>query len=609
MKRAGLILLALTLCLVSSCARKQATLSPDTLKKVAVLADRGDLDSARERLELLNKNAPFHPQTLMAYRDLVTMLIDQGKQNEAKSVFEEARQILNEVDPNTDPLVPVVLNDIASQAEKMGENDLSMVLLKKAKDGAVHGSSEYALIVGHIGQRLRLDGRYSEALPYLSGAIKASKKGNLQPQEQARLMHDYAETLRAAGMFKESGQVFEEALKIRKSGDPNLYATMLNDYSAYRQDIGDYAGAEKAALEAVKIHREHLAEENPDISRDKINLAEVALFMGRYKEALDLAGSANGNFEENSPDKSSALNIMSHALKELGRLEDSRTAAIKALKIRQESLGQDHPEVAVIMNTYAGSLCALGDYGEAEKILKKAVSIRNSGVTGGDPLMCSLESQQAEILFTGGKKEEAEKLLRKAIGDAEKILGPCHPETTTMRFQLARVLKERGNYEEASALIERVLKERESALGKNHPDYAVALIGKADIMTAEGQEDLAEKELEKASDIREKALGKDDPQMAAILLAKADLLEKKGEYTKALNLVRQAYAARIKMLPKNHPDIVTAIIRIGDIEKRMGKNEEALKAYNRALEKCDKNNEVMIKSIKGRIKNIGDLNA
>ncbi|MCD6310281.1 MAG: tetratricopeptide repeat protein [Candidatus Eremiobacteraeota bacterium] len=416
MKKAGVILLAIILIYCFSCAReKKEALPPDVIEQLKSLDDTDNPETTKKRLNLLTTGVPGHPLALRAYRDHIRHLVNMGKEGEARALLDMAGKTSEKIDPGSDSSVPVVLNDMANMAEKLGDIEHAESLLNRALKGAKKGSTDHVLILGNLGQVLRLEGNYHKALTCLAESVRLSSGAGLPGQERARLMHCYAECLRATGKFRDAGPIYEKALEIRKTGDPVLYATLLNDYSAYLQDVSEYDDAEKIAKTAIRIHKKYLPAGDPDISRDMINLAEIALLKGNYKKAIDLINFAEQNLDEDSPDLASALNVRAHALREIGKYYDSRCSAEKALEIRQKKLGQDHPEVAIIMNTLASSLRTLGKGEDAGELLSRAIDIRISKVGADDPYISSLMCQQAEIFMMDGKWNQAENTVRKAL--------------------------------------------------------------------------------------------------------------------------------------------------------------------------------------------------
>ena len=82
--------------------------------------------------------------------------------------------------------------------------------------------------------------------------------------------------------------------------------------------------------------------------------------------------------------------ILNDEVKELYRTgQYARAVAVgkKALKVAEESVGPDHPDVAKSLNNLAGLYDTQGEYAAAEPIYKRALKIREEALGPDHPFV------------------------------------------------------------------------------------------------------------------------------------------------------------------------------------------------------------------------------
>jgi CHAT domain-containing protein/Tfp pilus assembly protein PilF len=204
---------------------------------------------------------------------------------------------------------------------------------------------------------------------------------------------------------------------------------------------------------------------------------------------------------------------------------DERALGIlqRALQIREEILGPQHPNVAVTLNALAASYEDLRDYGHALPMYQRALELR------------------------------------------ERALGPKHYDVAIALNNLGQLYAKLGDAEKARPLLERSLHIREEVLGRDHPAVANALTGLARVLASGGQFDEAERLLDRALRLTERALGPWSPELA-----------------KMLDLLGQVYAARNRPTAAPTFERVLAITEHILRHSRVGADEGYLEDFLRA---------------------------
>ncbi|WP_437521858.1 tetratricopeptide repeat protein [Sorangium sp. So ce726] len=270
-------------------------------------------------------------------------------------------------------------------------------------------------------------------------------------------------------------------------------------------------------------------------------------------------------------------------LERAGRYDEAIPLARRALQLREEALGPEHPDVATSLNNLAFLLHAKGDYAAAELLVRRALAIWEKALGPEHPDVATSLNNLAALLQTKGDYAAAEPLYRRALAIREKVLGPEHPHVANSLNNLAVLLEAKGDYAAAEPLHRRALTIREKALGPEHPHVATSLNNIANVLRAKGDYAAAEPLYRRALAIREKAFGPEHPHVAVVLNNLAILLEAKGDYTAAELLYRRALAIKEKALGPEHSSVATSLNDLAGLLQTRGDFAAAEPLYRRAL--------------------------
>ena len=158
-----------------------------------------------------------------------------------------------------------------------------------------------------------------------------------------------------------------------------------------------------------------------------------------------------------------------------GRYAEAEPLYQRALALREQALGPDHPEVAHSLNNLAGSTG------------RRGATPRPSPSTSGPwpsasrrwgpthPQVADSLNNLAVLYHAQGRYGEAEPLYQRALAVCERALGPEHPDVAASLNNLAMLYHAQGRYAEAEPLFQRALAILEEALGPQHPKIATGL--------------------------------------------------------------------------------------------------------------------------------------
>ncbi len=185
-----------------------------------------------------------------------------------------------------------------------------------------------------------------------------------------------------------------------------------------------------------------------------------------------------------------------HVRREEPKLAEQRFQ--RALALRTQALGPDHPDVAASLNNLGAAVNKLGRPGESLDFFTRAADIWT------------------------------------------RALGPDHPETLQARLNLAYGLLDVGQVARAKAENVRVLKGYERTLGPKHPLLATAWMHASRIADAERDAPTTLRASQRALAVAEEAYGKEDPALTEYLDDLGLVQERQGRLKEALETFDRA---------------------------------------------------------------------
>ena len=139
-------------------------------------------------------------------------------------------------------------------------------------------------------------------------------------------------------------------------------------------------------------------------------------------------------------------------LRDRGRYTEAEPLYQRAIRIREQLLGPQHPDMAYPLTNLANLYREQGRYAEAESLYQRALHIREQAL-GPQHLETARTMQElAQFREAQGYDEEAMTLYARALTIREQALGAHNPKTTETRKCLTALLHAMGRHEEAAQL-------------------------------------------------------------------------------------------------------------------------------------------------------------
>ncbi|MCG8351229.1 MAG: tetratricopeptide repeat protein [Chloroflexales bacterium] len=275
-----------------------------------------------------------------------------------------------------------------------------------------------------------------------------------------------------------------------------------------------YAQVQKA-LEWARVQQDELREARA------LNLAGLHQHaQGFYTAALPLYARALAIREQvlgpEHPDTATSLNSLGLLLQDLGDLAGARPYYERALAIRAQALGPDHPNTATSLNNLGALLRAQGDLAGARPSYERALAIRAQALGPDHPATATSLNNLGALLQDQGDLAGARPSYERALSIWEQALGPDHPNTATSLHNLGFLLQDQGELAGARPYYERALAIREQVRGPDHPDTALSLHNLGRLLQDQGDLAGARPYLERALAIYEQVLGPAHPHTQTV---------------------------------------------------------------------------------------------
>jgi tetratricopeptide (TPR) repeat protein/transcriptional regulator with XRE-family HTH domain len=262
--------------------------------------------------------------------------------------------------------------------------------------------------------------------------------------------------------------------------------------------------------------------------------------------------------------------------------EQAESLYQRALRLREQILGPDHPEVTFPLNGLADAQREQGRYADAEPLYQRAVHLWE-GLRAAHSQVPSPLNNLALLYWKQGRYAEAEPLLARALLVAEENFGPDHPEIASYLNNLALLYCDQGRYAEAEPLSWRALSLDEQTFGPDHPEVAYSLNMLGLLSWAQGRYAEAEPLYQRALHIGEQTLGETHPMVTYPLNGLANLYRDQGQFERAEPLYQRVHAIRLQERGAQHPETANNLLDFGRLYERWHRPDQALPLYLQAL--------------------------
>jgi tetratricopeptide (TPR) repeat protein len=293
------------------------------------------------------------------------------------------------------------------------------------------------------------------------------------------------------------------------------------------------------------------------------------------------------------PEAASLLNKMGHYLWDRGEFAEAEPLLEKALEMREQVLGAEHPDLAQSLNDLGVLYNQQGMDKRAELLHHRALAIRETVLEPEHPDVAQSLDNLGSVYYDRNQYTQAELFSRRALAILEKVqdqkpldfaltlrlLGACytgqekyvqanahlqhaltiyehrtgsnHPDTADCLRSLGSAFYHEHNYQQAESFYVRAIAIQEKILGLEHIRLAHALFGLATLYNTWRKFSKADPLYQRCLAIYGKVLGAENIQVAEVLEGYALLLRKTKRKTKAAEWEARAEMIRAKYAQEN----------------------------------------------------------
>lgn len=340
-----------------------------------------------------------------------------------------------------------------------------------------------------------------------------------RPRLRARLLAAIGTIYTSLGQPEPSRKALTEAVQLLDSdpaADPLQLARTLNELGRAYLPIQQHPKAVAVLQRSLELREAHLPPQHPDIGHSCSALAVALIGMRRFDAAEAHLRRALAIFEKSgAPELASVASVLHNfglLARERRQYAQARVYYLKALNIKQQQFGLQHPLTLNTIEGLATTALAESALDEAESWLQQSHQLRVliHGAVSVD--VARSLNELANLHQDRGNLVAAERDYRAAIALDEQLNAATTMSAAGTLNNLATLLEERGDPMAAEAMQRRSLAIRIEIQGEGHDSVQRARHNLARQLLAQGRVQEADAAFALALAGRHKVLGAAHPE-------------------------------------------------------------------------------------------------
>ena len=267
----------------------------------------------------------------------------------------------------------------------------------------------------------------------------------------------------------------------------------------------------------------------------------------------------------------------------LGDQEKALEQQQRAVALRRQELGPEHPETVGAMNDLAIVLDRMGKFAEEQKILEVVVAVKRRTLGPEDPLTLRSVNNLAVALALQGLLEDAVKLLEETLEIQRRVEGPESIFTLRTAYNLAIMRRHLGRWAEARSLFDETLQTLRRVFGPDHQDTLRVLNYLGELLLDQRRPAEARALFEEALKGLRLVLGPTRDETILTMINLADTARLQGRLDEVRGLAEEADALNRLALGPDHPQTLFGLTILSSIARDQGRLDDARKGYEKAL--------------------------
>jgi tetratricopeptide (TPR) repeat protein len=271
------------------------------------------------------------------------------------------------------------------------------------------------------------------------------------------------------GKYAESEKAYRDALAHYKQApteNVNAYAATLNNLASTLQTDGKVDEARKLLPQVIALDSKIRGEEDI-VTHALNNLALLHQAEGKHSLAISLLHRALDRTPDPNTTRAGTLHNLGAAYLELGQSKKARDYFEESLQIntRVGQVGETPPTLAFLALLAARAK----DESRAFILLDRALNLRREIYGPNHPLVALSLNDIAELYRDTKKYEEAAKVFEESVAVLRLSVGINHVYAAPVLFHYGESRRLQGRNQEALDLFEQAIKILETTFGPAHP--------------------------------------------------------------------------------------------------------------------------------------------
>ena len=412
----------------------------------------------------------------------------------------------------------------------------------------------------------------------------------LRIAERLRSLEERRQEWQAERQEREHAQRAKEALA-RSKKRRKLVAATIAVLIAFASVMVFQASRIAAARDLARSEAE-VARKVSQFMVDLFKVSNPAVARGETITARELldqgAKKITGGLGDQPLIKARLMHTIGTVYRQLGLYDSAGSHFERALEIRQEQLGREHPEIAKSLGSVAMVYRLQGRHEQAEPLYQDSLEILEETLGAAHPELASSLNGLGIVCWRQGRYEEAESHFRRALELSEKVTGTVDPEMPKILNNLAIIYSERGRFTDALPLYERALTVLEQTQGREDPETASAAENLGLFYLRMNRLEDAERYCRRALDIRSRILDPEHPEQGKSHNNLAEIYMVQGRFREAGERYQAARKIWTEALGPEHRSVGAASTGLADAYYAQGLYPKAEPLYQHALEVFEK---------------------
>ena len=528
---------------------------------------------------------PVHPklkeESALGLLYLGMVSLDREKNNEAISIILKAKELyasLGMTETLENCLVLFNLGEAHHRSRKYADAEKyyteAQALLEKldATDEEV-----YLKVLNERSVNLQALGNVAMAQQFLE-KVKNHPGGELAYAES---LSNRASILQSQGSFKQSLELYQEALKLfdKKSKEGLIgYATTLENLAVLYSETGEKEKSVSAMDEALRYFDQSFGTNHPRLASAHSRKAQIAfrsfdyaVAKADYEKALSIILNSSYSLQK---EKATALNGLARCHQTIGNFKKADSLFNQVLALYgQEETGD--PNYLNTLNGLASTRQDQGLWNDARALIIRVKNILIKEPASHPQLLANALENAALINLKLGYTAEAKGQLDSALVWVEAA-GKESMEYGLISLSLGKYYQNVGEYTRAEGSYHHANETILNLRGSNHTLYGQAQNALGILLQIMGNYTAAEPLFQNALRIYEMNFGKTNGEYSTVLQNMATLYQLEEKYDKADPLFKEALEIDRKVLGEAHPHYATTLQNLATFYQKTNRQKEAL---------------------------------